>query len=58
MGVNIGATGVCKLCVSHKDIDYFLKKDSIPIWYLNGKLQFHVPDELKCLTMAEKMLIQ
>ena len=30
----------------------------IPIWYLNGIPQFHVPMELTSLTLAEKMLIQ
>jgi Helitron helicase-like domain at N-terminus len=35
-----------------------LENQLLPIWYLHGQPQFHVPGELSCLTLAEKMLIQ
>lgn len=31
---------------------------ALPVWYLNGKEQYNVPDELKLLSLAEMMLIQ
>ena len=58
MNVNIGRSGVCSDCSSFNDVNYLLKNDCLPIWYKDGQPQFHIPEELACLTMAEKMLIQ
>ena len=58
MNVNIGRSGVCSDCCSFNDVNYLLKNDCLPIWYKDGQPQFHIPEELACLTMAEKMLIQ
>ena len=58
----LNVRGVCKTCQKHGDTKYYLKNDGLPVWYFNGdkkkQPQFHVPDELKNLTIAEKMLIQ
>ena len=58
----LNSQGVCKPCQKHGDKQYYLKNDGLPVWYFNGdkekQPQFHVPDELKNLTIAEKMLIQ
>jgi hypothetical protein len=35
-----------------------LENKALPLWYKDGYPQFHVPEELDCLTQAEKMLIQ
>lgn len=51
------ATGLCKQCCS-LGVDYYLKNNLLPLWFKDGKPQFYVPEELECLTVAEKMLIQ
>ena len=56
------AHGICTSCKKYRDPDYFLKNDALPVWYENGdtnnKPNFHLPSELKNLTLSEKMLIQ
>ena len=54
--------GICATCKKFKDPDYYLKNDALPVWYENGDRSnapnFHLPAELKNLTLSEKMLIQ
>ena len=58
----ISTKGICKPCQKYKDPLYYLKNDALPVWYENGdtsnKPNFHLPSELKNLTLSEKMLIQ
>jgi Helitron helicase-like domain at N-terminus len=49
---------VCTDCGKYRDTDHFEKKGWLPIWYLDGCPQYHIPDTLSSLTLAEKMLIQ
>jgi hypothetical protein len=56
--VKITARGVCSDCKKFKSQDYLLKAGALPIWYKDGVPQYHVPEELSCLSMAEMMLIQ
>jgi hypothetical protein len=59
---DIRMDGICMACHKLGDQDYFIKHNGLPIWYENGDKnnmpQFYVPNELKNLSMAEKMLIQ
>lgn len=61
----------CNKCSSRKDPNFFLDNNLHPVWYAidndgnydcdeNGNKipQFHIPEELACLTMAEKLLIR
>ena len=50
--------GVCVKCKPYQDKDYFLKRGSLPVWWKEDVPMYKVPDELACLTHAEKMLIQ
>ena len=49
-------------CKKFKDPEYFLRNNGLPVWYMDGDPKnppnFHVPPELKNLSLAEKMLIQ
>ena len=49
---------VCTTCqASHSTKEKIIK--DLPIWYdKKGAVQFHLPDELKCLREGEKLLIQ
>ena len=47
----------CKSC-KNKTENYYMKNKELPVWFDKGTCQFHVPDELKILSDAEKMLIQ
>lgn len=62
---------ICKKCKTRNDPEYFLRNNMHPVWYLknndgtdmrdeNGKKvpQYHIPQELECLSMAEKLLIR
>lgn len=49
---------MCQACSKYKDPDFLVNQKALPIWYLDGVPQFHVPEELSCLTLAECMLIQ
>ena len=64
---------VCEMCRTkkHEESDYFLKNNLHPVWYErdsdgciktdeDGKpvVRHDIPHELKCLTMAEKLLIR
>lgn len=64
-------TYVCKACNKRNDPDYYIKNNLHPVWYLvddennyvldeNGKrvVQYHIPEELACLSMYEKLLIR
>ncbi len=59
---DISKEGICTSCSKYKDPTYFLRNDALPVWYENGdttnKPNFHLPSELKNLTLSEKMLIQ
>ena len=61
----------CKSCKKHAEPDYYIKNNLHPVWYLvdddgnyvlddNGDkvVQYHIPEELACLTMYEKLLIR
>ena len=61
----------CPLCAKRKDPNYFIDNNRHPVWYLrdeegnlaydnNGKkiIQYHIPQELKCLNMSERLLIR
>jgi Helitron helicase-like domain at N-terminus len=50
--------GVCHECSNLKDKNYYIDRNLLPIWYKEGHVQYGVPPELTCLTLAEKMLIQ
>ena len=62
---------VCAACTKRNDPEYFIRNNLHPVWYLvddegnyvldeNGKkcVQYHIPKELACLTMYEKLLIR
>ena len=61
----------CKSCKKRGEPDYYIKNNLHPVWYLvdddgnyvldeNGDkvAQYHIPEELACLTMYEKLLIR
>ena len=61
----------CKACNKQQDPDYYINNNLHPVWYLvdndnnyvrdeNGKkvVQYHIPEELACLSMYEKLLIR
>ena len=61
----------CKNCQKRGDPEYYTKNNLHPVWYLvddngnyvldeNGdkQTQYHIPEELACLTMYEKLLIR
>ena len=58
LNIDIVSKGVCCECSKYDKTDHFEQNKWLPIWYLNGIPQFYVPDELSCLSLAEKMLIQ
>ena len=60
VGINItlNRKRMCSACAKHKDENFLLNENALPVWYLNKVPQYHVPEELSCLTLAECMLIQ
>ena len=58
LNIEIVSKGVCCECSKYDTTDHFERNKWLPIWYLNGIAQYYVPDELSCLSLAEKMLIQ
>ena len=56
--VIIGSKRVCKDCGGYNNPSYFVDKGALPLWYDNEKPQYHIPEELDTLSLAEKMLIQ
>ena len=50
--------GSCPKCATKKDQDYYRKNGMLPIWYQEGVPQYHLPECLKVLRHAEKMIIQ
>ena len=58
LNVSVNKSGYCGNCSKNNDKDFFLSKRLLPIWYKNDVPQFQMPEELKGLTHAEKMLIQ
>ena len=61
----------CKSCQKRCDPEYYTNNNLHPMWYLvdddsnyvvdeNGdrEIQYHIPEELACLTMYEKLLIR
>ena len=58
LNITVNRKGYCGTCSGYKDKDFLLNKKLLPLWYLDGEPQFHVPDVLSELTHAEKMLIQ
>ena len=50
--------GLCNLCQGFIK-DTLLENKALPVWYdSTGNVQYEAPEELTCLTIAEKMLIQ
>jgi hypothetical protein len=58
LGLQVNKNGVCTDCSKKKNVNYYLEHKMLPVWYKEGVVQYHVPTELSCLTMAERMLIQ
>ena len=57
--IAVGKDNICNDCKKFKDSKHYLHSNLLPIWFDDdGVPQYHVPDELSCLTLAEKMLIQ
>lgn len=58
----VNRNGVCQACLPHKNPNYFIKENALPVWYKGCKIDsepnFHVPSELQGLTITEKLLIQ
>ena len=54
----VNDSGICSLCVKFGQTDYYETKQALPMWYKGGMAQYHVPEELQDLTLAEKLLIQ
>ena len=50
--------GCCKRCALKKNVNYYVDKKCLPIWKKDGEPQYHLPQCLIDLTIAEKMLIQ
>lgn len=61
----------CKSCKKRAEPDYYIKNNLHPVWYLvdddgnyvlddndDKVVQYHIPEELACLTMYEKLLIR
>ena len=61
----------CKECNARNDPDFFIRNNLHPVWHLmddnrnplldeDGKKipQYHIPEELSCLSMYEKLLIR
>lgn len=49
---------VCQRCLRSERKLFTIENKALPVWYQNNKAMFHIPDELKDLTIAEKLLIQ
>jgi hypothetical protein len=58
LNIDIVKLGVCSDCTKYDNRNHFEVNGWLPIWYKKAEPQFHVPEELTCLTLAEKMLIQ
>ena len=58
LSIEIVSQGVCSDCTKYDTPEHFEQNKCLPIWYLEGIPQYHVPVELTCLSLAEKMLIQ
>ena len=58
LDMKVDRKGRCVSCKSYKNKEDILQQNMLPIWYDNHVPQYHVPDVLECLTMAEKMMIQ
>ena len=56
--MKVSNKGLCKNCANN-DKGYLLKTNTLPLWKDGrGRIHYDVPRELKCLTIAEKLLIQ
>jgi hypothetical protein len=57
---------ICKRCKKMPDGNFWLEKKYHPVWYENNSdgnpilsdPKYHIPQELQCLSMAEKLLIR
>ena len=62
---------VCSTCATRNDPNYHLDNNLQPVWHHgddasdyvrddheNSVPQYHIPEELSCLTMCEKLLIR
>lgn len=59
INLRINKRGFCLKCAQvTKDPDYWVNKKCLPVWRDNGTVMFSLPDELKDMEHAEKMLIQ
>jgi hypothetical protein len=58
LGLVVNRNGVCIDCSKKRNPHFYEDQKMLPIWYENGVVQYRVPPQLSCLSMAEKMLIQ
>ena len=59
INLKVNNRGICPKCVTKKDDSYYLKHDALPTWTdRHGKVHYRLPDCLKSLSQAEKLLIQ
>jgi hypothetical protein len=59
INLKVNKNGFCLQCASvTKDPLYWLNKKCLPVWRKNGVAMFRLPEELKDMGHAEKMLIQ
>ena len=56
--LRIGRRGVCSECSKYRDPNHFANAGWLPIWFEDNVPQYHVPECLASLSLAEKMLIQ
>jgi hypothetical protein len=49
---------ICKWWSRSEKIIFSVDNKALPVWYDNGIVMYHIPNELKNLTIAEKLLMQ
>ena len=56
LSLNVNSNNICNYCLKSKINPIY--NNQLPVWYDNGVPQFHIPVQLSCLRLAEKMLLQ
>ena len=56
LSLNVNSNNRCSYCLKSKINPIY--NNQLPVWYDNGVPQFHIPVQLSCLRLAEKMLLQ
>jgi hypothetical protein len=49
---------ICESCFRLKNLNHYLDHEGLPVWYLKNIPQFHLPEQLKDLSTAEKLRIK